>query len=249
MFNILEQLKIDFKTEYSPEWIKPMRYDFYFKLYNQEYIIEMDGGLGHGNIIHSKSNKTKEETLKIDNYKDEQAKLHSIEIIRIDCQKSELEYIKNSILNSGLDKIYNLKKIDWNKCEEFALSNRVKEICELKKNNPELTTVEIGEIMRLNRNTVLKYLTKGSKIWNWVNYDGTEERTKAMNKAWNISSKICGKQVEIFKEGKSLGVFNNCHELSRQSEELFNIKLDFSAISRVCRNKKKQYKGYTFKYI
>ena len=30
--NLLEQLNIDFESEYSPQWIKPKRYDFYFKL-------------------------------------------------------------------------------------------------------------------------------------------------------------------------------------------------------------------------
>ena len=43
-FNMLQQLNIDFISEYNPDWIKPKRYDFYFELNNEKYILEMDGG-------------------------------------------------------------------------------------------------------------------------------------------------------------------------------------------------------------
>ena len=49
MREILLSLNVDFEPEYSPIWIKPKRYDFYFEHNNKKYIIEMDGGLGHGN--------------------------------------------------------------------------------------------------------------------------------------------------------------------------------------------------------
>src|SRR5574344_202584 len=46
------------------------------------------------------------------------------------CRKSELEYIKNNIFESKLNEIFDLSKIKWDECEEFALSNRVKEACD-----------------------------------------------------------------------------------------------------------------------
>lgn len=61
--------------------------------------------------------------------------------------------------------------------------------------------------------------------------------------------KPLGKPVEIFKDGVSLGIFPNCAELGRQSEELFGIKLSSSKISLVCTGKKLQYKSFTFKYV
>lgn len=42
MNNILSQLNIPYQAEYSPEWIKPKRYDFFIPSIN--LIIEMDGG-------------------------------------------------------------------------------------------------------------------------------------------------------------------------------------------------------------
>lgn len=57
------------------------------------------------------------------------------------------------------------------------------------------------------------------------------------------------KTVEVFKGSISLGIFESCAELERQSEERFGVKLLNSKISQVCLGKKSQYKGFAFKYI
>lgn len=57
------------------------------------------------------------------------------------------------------------------------------------------------------------------------------------------------KQVEIFKENISLGVFHSAIEIERKSEELFGAKLLVSGISLVCLGKRKHYKGFTFRYV
>lgn len=63
------------------------------------------------------------------------------------------------------------------------------------------------------------------------------------------NGKASGKQVEIFKYGIPLGVFESCAELERQSEELFGVKLWQGNISSVCMGNRKQHKGFTFKYL
>ena len=63
MRSILNQLCVNYETEYSPEWISPLRYDFYIP--SRNIIIEMDGGIGHGRYGWGKS-KTPEETENID---------------------------------------------------------------------------------------------------------------------------------------------------------------------------------------
>ncbi|NGU31094.1 hypothetical protein G6Z34_13465 [Clostridium perfringens] len=55
--------------------------------------------------------------------------------------------------------------------------------------------------------------------------------------------------VEIFKDNKSLGVFESCSELERQSEKLFGVKLFQSNIGHVCLGRRKSHKGFTFKYV
>lgn len=242
MFNVLEQLGTDFISEYSPEWISPKRFDFYIPLINK--IIEMDGGLGHGNKVHKKSKLTSEESLEIDNYKDKMANEHNIEVIRIDCVESDAEYIKNKILKSKLANILDLSNINWNKVDEFACSNRVKEACEYKRNNPNIGTMDISILMKLAQCTIIKYLKRGNEIWDWCNYNTKEELIKNGNK----SSQLNKKPVEIFKDGISLGIFETAKDLENKSEKLFGVKLNKESISEVCRNKREQYKGYIFKF-
>lgn len=240
MFNILEQIEIDFEIEYSPDWVKPKRYDFYFELNNEKYIVETDG------CWHKKDNnrsgQTKEESKHIDDYKDKLANENGIEVIRIDC--GNIELIQNNIFQSNLSDIFDLTNIDWLKAEEFAYSNLVKVACEYKINNPKMTTIDIGKIMKLHSSTINKYLKVGTKL-GWCSYDAKEENSKSSRK----NGKMTGKSVEIFKEGISLGVFESGSELERQSEKLFGITLIKSNISLVCNGKRNHHQGYTFKYV
>lgn len=248
MHNILEQLKLKFETQYSPKYLinngSQKRSDFYIPSLN--LVVETDGRLGHkGGKIHTKSKKTLEELIEIDKWKDEQHRLYEIETIRIDCFKSDIEYIKNNILNSKLNELFDLSKIDWLKCEEFALKNIVKESCEYWNQKEEWeTTKEIGVIFDLNKATIINYLKKGAKL-GWCEYDPKEEMRKS---ALKLSS-LYKKRVEVFKCGISKGVFESVAELSKQSEELFSVKLDNRRISAVCLGKRKTHKGYTFQYI
>lgn len=233
-YSLLEQLnkvyEFDYlEREYSPEWIGRRSFDNYFTHNGREYILEMDGGWHK--IDNKLSGQTKEESLAIDTYKDKMAKEHGIEVIRINCEKSNLEFIKNSMFSSDLNKLFDLNKIDWLKCEEFALSNLVKIACDYKRVSPNITTKEIGKIMELNYGTIRDYLKKG-KIQGWCEY-------------------IPGykKKVEISKEGISLGIFPSVSELVRNSEELFGVKLNAGAISLICLGKRNRHKGYTFQYI
>jgi hypothetical protein len=114
-FNLLEQLGLDFIPEYSPDWIKPKKYDFYFELNDKKYIIEMDGGLGHGNKVYSNSKITIAETLEVDRFKDQLAQENNINMIRINCYydlNDRFNYIKDNISNNeNLNKIFDLSNI------------------------------------------------------------------------------------------------------------------------------------------
>jgi len=250
MYNLLSQVISDIDTEYSPEWCryiinkkeKQGIYDFYFKLNSKEHIVEMDGS------FHNNDNKmngqTKEESKYIDDEKDRLAQELNIPVIRIDCSKSELGYIKDNILNSTLADILDLSNIDWDKCEEYALSNLCKLACEYKKNNKEITVKEISNIMGINRVTIRIYLQKGSML-DWCEYDSKKESFKGSSN----SGKMNGKPVKIFKDDTYLGVFESGNELARQSEGLFGVKLFANGISRVCTNVLDLYKGYSFEYV
>lgn len=246
MHNMLKQLNVNFETQYNPEYLKPKRSDFYLPDYN--LVIETDGGIGHrGGKAYGKSNKTLEELIEIDKWKDSKHLEHGIKTIRINCFESNLEYIKNNILKSELVDIFDLSKLDLLKCEEFAIkSNIVKEVCDYWNSKEEWETTEIigsnNSWGIKSGKTIRRYLNKGVKL-GWCNYNSNEELKKRSVKV----GKLNGKTVEVFKNSKSLGVFESCAELSRQSEELFGIKFNTSNIVASCK-KAKLYKGFVFKY-
>lgn len=243
VFNLLEQLDVEFETEYSPKWIKPKRYDFHID--NLNIIIETHGGQHYDRGFERAGGKTLKQEQINDKFKRETALKNGIKhYIELDCRKSNLEWIKNSILNSELNELFDLSKIDWNKCAEFSNKNIVKEVCKYWSNKrADETTSDLMKEFNLGRFAIIKYLKKGNKL-GWCKYDGKEEMIKIVSKKGKN-----GKEVEVFERNKSLGIFNSSSELERKSEELFGIRLTQVGISRVCRGERKQYKGFTFKYV
>lgn len=250
MFNLLKQLNIEFETEYSPNWIKPKRYDFYIP--SKNLIIEMDGGFH--NKDNSMNGQTVKESKEIDNYKDKLAKEHGIRAIRIDCDydniENRFEFIKNNIINSKLNDTFNLNNIDWLKTRQESEKSLVKEICDYwllhnDINKEGLTTTEIGKILSIKRNTITRYLKIGN-VLGWCHYSPKEEQMKVTK----IANKSNEKQTEIFdKNGESLGIFESAVALSRISLKLFGKQFNSNLISAVCRGERKTHQGYMFKYV
>lgn len=250
VFSILEQLGLDFKTQLSKtnfKWCNKYRYDFYFELNNEQYIIETHGKQHYEQTNRKNAKSLKEEQLN-DKLKKELALSNGIKeenYIIVDCRESEMKYIKNNILNDNkLNQLFDLNNINWLKAEEFTCSNLVKIACTYKKDNSKITTKDIGKIMGYQHCTIRNWLKKGAKI-GWCVYNIKEE----VNKNGVRAGKSRRKPVEIFKDGISLGEFESVMELERQSVALFGVILNNSAIARVCREELKQYKGFTFKYI
>ena len=250
MIYILKQLNEDFDIEKYFKWCRFKNYknnkitygiyDFFIE--NKNLIIETDGD------FHLKNNdmngQTKEESIYIDKCKDKLAIENGYNIIRIECTTSELEFVKYNILNSNLNKLYNLSRIDWIKAEEFALNNLVKIASKYKRENPNMTTTEISKIIGVKKGTVCKWLKKANRV-GWCYYNSKEEQVKNGRKNGRLSSK----SVEIFKDGISLGIFESATEIERQSEKLFGIKLNHNGITRICRGERPHYKGYIFKFV
>lgn len=255
IYNILEQIKrtnqiVDFETEKQFDWcsfynpfIKKMsfgRYDFLIPQKN--ILLEADGGFHRQDNTLNK--KTLEESKFTDEFKDKLAIKNGYSIIRI----SDEGDFKENVLCSKLNDIFDLKVIDWNEALEFSTNNLVKLACQYKKNNSELTAKDIGDIMKYDRTSIIKWLKLGTKL-GWCYYDSKEEMKMSHSKNGDRNRKRCSKPVEVFKEGKSLGIFQSCCELERKSEEFIGIKLCNSSISSVANGNKKSYKGFTFVYV
>ncbi|EGT4138502.1 hypothetical protein EQZ09_11950 [Clostridium perfringens] len=233
IINFLEQLGLDFETEYKPQWTDNKRYDFHIK--DSSCIVETHGEQHYKQTSRrGERSRTLEEEQENDKYKREIALKNGIKYyVELDCRESNMEWIKKSIINSELNKLFDLSNIDWLQCAEFANKNIVKEVCDYWNHKREdETTSDLMRRFVLARITIIRYLKKGTEL-GWCEYNPKEHY----------------KKVEVFKDNQSLGIFESCYELERQSERLFGVKLLNQSISSVCIGKKPQYKGFTFKYI
>lgn len=123
--NMLCQTGIDFKKEYSPDWIKPRRYDFYFSLNNSNYIVEIDGQWYFRDGLFT--GLTLDERIEIDAYKEGMAIMRGYNVIRIDYNYNGMEkrkiHLINSIKNSQISDLFDLENIDFDICDKTAVSN------------------------------------------------------------------------------------------------------------------------------
>lgn len=245
LYSVLKQLNIKFVIQLSNstfKWCDNKKYDFYLPDYN--CIIETHGSQHYEESTRGRSLKEEQEN---DIYKMELALNNGIDnYIVVDCRKSELEWIKNSILNSELNNMFNLSNINWLECEKFTTTNLIKIACKYKSDNDLLTTRDISKIMGYHRKTITAWLKIGSNL-GWCSYDPNEEKKRNYDKMSKINKEYFSKKVEVFKDGKSCGVFNSIKELEDKSKELFGIR--FNNISAVCLGKRTHNNGYTFKYV
>jgi hypothetical protein len=141
---------------------------------------------------------------------------------------------------SKLNELFNLSIIDWNACNKFACANLVKQACEYKKNNPNLTTTEIGYLMGgFHQTTIRRWLIKGNGMW--CDYNAEIEN---YNHGRRIG-KLKGIPVICIQNGI---IFENANILDNISFKIFGIKLNRSNIQAVCVGKEKSHHGYYFKY-
>lgn len=166
VFSMLSQLKLNFETQKTFDWSFQKRYDFY--LPNENMIIEVHG-LQHyeppmGNwtgisLEQQQANdlekKTLAETNGIDTY------------IEIDARRSDGTYIKENLINN-LENIFDLSKVDWNKCLESTMTSLIKITCDLW--NSGLDVKHIADEIKISTSGVRKYLKQGNKV-GWCDYE------------------------------------------------------------------------------
>jgi len=200
IISLLKQLNINSILQLSKnnfDWCNDYKYDFYIN--DKNYIIETHGGqhyeenTGIWNSLSDIQNN--------DEQKEILAKLNGINNYTVlDCRKSEMEWIINSIMQSDLPNLLNFKKedINWLKCHEYACSSLVKVACDYW-NNGIKSTKEIAELIGLHYSSIIKYLKQGNTL-GWCNYNA--KQIMKMN-GYNSSQKrkikvICLNTMEIF---------------------------------------------------
>lgn len=131
MLSQLDVQNVDY--EYSPPWLRPYLYDNYFEINDICYVLEADGGLGHGYKKFG-SNEIDTTGIERDAIKDKRAQEHHVNVIRVDCcysSDNKYEYIKQHIIDSELSRIVDLSCVDWDKCHAEALSSLVYKCADL----------------------------------------------------------------------------------------------------------------------
>ena len=225
--SLLDQLKIKYTyqlTKKDFEWISNYRYDFYLLDYN--CIIET-----HGEQHYLENNLFFHSPI-IDDNKKQLALANNIKYyIEIDCRKSTVEYISNSIINSELSKIINVDGVNWIECGKFATKNLVKEVCSFYNNHNHDLDITINNYS-ISKTCINSYLKKGAEI------------------GWCIYPFHSYRKIVIQKDNEYIGCFDSSKYIEDNSIEIFGIFLGQTQIIHNCNKNRngftKPYKGYYF---
>ena len=154
----------NFTPEWSPEWIGRHKYDAYFEKNGIGYAVEMDGGIGHGNIDFI-TRKKDVNGISRDIIKDKLASEHNIIVIRIDCNykyvHERFEYIKNSIINSKLSQVLDLDCVDWGLCNRNSLRSYHREAARQYDSGVKIR--EIADNLCVSYSTIYNWLKSMAK--------------------------------------------------------------------------------------
>ncbi|MED3792413.1 zinc-ribbon domain-containing protein [Niallia alba] len=233
MANILSQLEINFETQKKFDWSDNRKYDFYIPLLN--CIIETHGGQHYKQSTRGRSLIKEQEN---DRTKELLAKKNGVKNYNvIDCSYSELNWIKQNVINSTLSSLMDLTNIDWFRCHNNACSSLVKTTCELWNSGLRNTT-KICEVMKLSRSAVTKYLKQGALL-GWCNYDASKVSREIIELNKLKNNKKCiqfNKNGDFLKEWDSIGI------------AAMSVGISATSISLVCRRKGITAGGYKWMY-
>lgn len=169
VYSVFNQLGIDFISEYHDDWTNGKQYDVYNTALS---LIVENHGIQHYERVKF-TNRTLEEEQANDVYKYQLAMDNGIQYyIVLDCRYSEIEWIKNSIMNSELPQLlsFSADDIDWNKAEQDAVKNLVREVCEEWEKEKSYDYSIVGKKFHVSKSTVQDYLAIGAKH-GWCSYN------------------------------------------------------------------------------
>ena len=148
------------------------------------------------------------------------------------------------ILNSRLNELFDLSKIDWLKCHEYACKDIIQYISQIKNENPNMTINDIVILTNLGTGAVRTYIKQASEM-SLCYYNPKEEMKRSGQKAGLLSSIKLGKEIICIDNGI---IIKNSAEYERKSVNIFDEILNRNGISRVCRGERTHYKGHRFKF-
>lgn len=239
---LLSQLDITFKTEYKDQWTDNRRYDYFIKDY--KLIIEIHGLQHYEGGFDRAGGKNLSEEYENDKYKQKlayQNGYNDSNYIVLDCRMSNVDYIKNSVMNSKLPQIFNFNEsdIDWIFCDKCANNSRIIDICKMWNSGLYNNTEGIAQKLGLCRSTVIKSLNKGKQL-NMTDYDGQNELLVTLQQnSENNKRKVC----QYDKYGNLIKIWDSITEVSNI------LKSNSSGIVNCCRGRLETSGGYIWRYV
>lgn len=229
LFRQLSTQYIKYQSEYSPDWAGKLRYDNYIVLLNgKKIIVEMDGAFHYD----SKNN----DLIQNDLYKNNLAKEHGIKMIRVNCNYLKVGQRYNTVktnISEALKDIFDLSNVDWDKCNDVGVSNKLIEVLNYYKNNPRLGLQEIAMDCNISMPTLYEYLYTGEELGLCVYTRNDQNRIKNSKP---IAMYDCQMNlIGVYKSGKQI------------SEMFPELDLKHRQI-RNCAQNNKIYKNYIFRF-
>lgn len=238
----LKQLPIsNLIFEYNPDWIRPKKFDNYFEYNGEKYILEADGGFHFQ--FNTYTNESSYQAQLKDLEKENIAHQHGISVIRIDCRKSNLDYISNNILNSILSELFDLSTIDWDVCNKQATNSLIYEVC--KNYNDKNCTLdkrtdvfyELAELYGVHYETIRRYLRRGAEL-GLCDFDNSTYIKRTSKKVLLFDNEY--NFISEFLSPTQCAKFLN--------QKYTHSKYNISGICRACRTNNHRYKEFIIKY-
>ena len=216
----LNQLNIEYETEYKRTWTQGKVYDAYFEYNNKKYVVEMDGRQHFTNSFI-----TYEQQCQNDELKDRLAVENNCIMIRINCYYSTQEYISNNIKNSLFNELFDLSNIDWNLCDQSSVKSDIIKVCNYFNEHPDLGLTDIAKELQIPHGTVYHYIVKGNEC-GLCNYDLVIEKDKRVAKSLKGNIKNGNTfQCDIYRNDDNLyiGHFTTVAEATRYINEHYEL--------------------------
>lgn len=243
---LLKTLPVDeYDFEYIDDWTEGKKYDGYFKFKNNKYLLEFDGSQ------HSTDTSwaSKDEQENNDKIKNKLAELNNYNLIRIDCNDTSFEKIREQIFLSDMSKLFDLKQIDWERLYRLSLKSILLEVVKYYNDkNGDISTLEIAKQFNLGRSTISRYLHRASEA-GLIIYDSVQRENRRIQKVKQANSNKQKNRFYVYDLNNELiGEFtsiNNCVNYLNNNN-ILDISVSFV---EKCLTKHKKYKGYIFEYV
>lgn len=211
--SILNHFNIKYKYQKKFNWSKGKIYDFY--LYDYNTIIEVNGAQHYVKSFETIGGRSLKEEQENDKIKKELASKNNIKTyIELDCRKSEIGWIKNSILKSNLTNLIDFDNIDFEEFNSFAKYNTLlNEICCLY--NSGLYLYEIANKLHIWIGTVSDYLVRGNTI-GLCKFKKKRDILVVCEGVIFKSSNDCGKYYGLKSRSLCSAYLNNNHPMPKK---------------------------------